>query len=352
MHQRQTDVCCRAVDFPKKRAPWWTASGTTLAADGTPLAFARGGAPGARAIVCCNGVGVSTFFWDYIAERFSKTHRVVVWDYRGHGASGVPAHTDTLTMSDVADDLARVMDANQIEEAVLIGHSMGCQVILEFYRLFPDRVIGLVPILGSFGRPANTFLDPRVGPTAFKVAYEVGTRIPDLINLGMRLTLRKPFMWQAARLTGLVHPDLARKEDMDPYMEHLARMNPRVFMDFVRAAQAHDAGPILGDIRCPALVVAGERDLFTPRHLSVEMAGRMQNAQLLEIPRGSHAALIEQPELINLRLEKFITESVAPYEAARAAAVEAPAPAEAQAEAPEAPPPVEAPAGPEAGAPA
>lgn len=342
------------MDFPKKRAPWWSASGTTLAADGTPLAFARGGPPGAPAIVCCNGVGVSTFFWDYIGERFSKTHRVVVWDYRGHGASGVPPHTDALTMVDVADDLARVMDANQVERGVLVGHSMGCQVILEFYRLFPERVLGLVPILGSFGRPANTFLDPRVGPTAFKVAYEVSTRIPDLINLGMRLTLKKPFMWQAARLTGLVHPDLARKEDMDPYMEHLARMSPRVFMDFVRAAQDHDAGPILGDIRCPALVVAGERDLFTPRHLSVEMAGRMPNAQLLEIPRGSHAALIEQPELINLRLEKFMAESVAPYAATLAgAAAPAPAAPEVPSPPPEAsatPAPVDAPPGPEVGA--
>jgi len=303
------------VDYPKKRAPWWRASGTTLAADGTPLAFARGGPPGARAIVCCNGVGVSTFFWDYVGERFSPDHRVVVWDYRGHGASGVPEDTRGLSMADVADDLARVLDANEVDRAILLGHSMGCQVILEFARLFPRRTIGIVPILGAFGRPADTFLDPRVGRSLYRAAYEVGTRIPDLINLGMRMTLKKPFMWHAARLTGLVHPDLARKEDLDPYMEHLSRQNPRVFMDFVRAAQEHDAGPILGELRCPALVVAGERDLFTPRHLSVEMAGRMQNAELLEIPRGSHAALIEQPELINLRLEKFIREKVIPFEA-------------------------------------
>lgn len=308
------------VDYPRKHAPWWSASGTTLAADGTPLAFARGGPPEGRAIVCCNGVGVSTFFWDYVGERFARgDHRVVVWDYRGHGASGVPENTRDLTMGDIADDLARVMDANGVDRAVLLGHSMGCQVILEFAHLFPDRVLGLVPILGSSGRPANTFLDPRVGPTLYKMAYEVGTRIPDLINLGMRMTLRRPMMWHAARLSGLVHSDLARKEDLDPYMEHLARLDSRVFLDFVRAAQDHDAGPFLGELRCPALVVAGERDLFTPRHLSVEMAARLTNAELLEIPRGSHAALIEQPELINLRLEKFIQSAVIPYEVKLAA---------------------------------
>jgi pimeloyl-ACP methyl ester carboxylesterase len=65
----------------------------------------------------------------------------------------------------------------------------------------------------------------------------------------------------------------------------------------------------------PTLVVAGERDLFTPRHLSLEMAQRIRGAELLEIPRGSHAALIEQPELVNLRLEKFLRERVEPYAA-------------------------------------
>jgi 3-oxoadipate enol-lactonase len=144
------------VDHPKKRAPWWSATGTTLAADGTPLAFASGGPRDAeRAIVCSNGVGVSTFFWDYVGEYFSKTHRVVIWDYRGHGASGRPADARTMTMSSLADDLARVLDANGIERAVLLGHSMGCQVILEFARLFPDRVLGLVPMLGSVRPPCG-----------------------------------------------------------------------------------------------------------------------------------------------------------------------------------------------------
>jgi pimeloyl-ACP methyl ester carboxylesterase len=240
---------------------------------------------------------------------------VVVWDYRGHGASGVPDRIENITMSAIAGDLARVMDATGVERAVLLGHSMGCQVILEFYRLFPDRVLGLVPMLGAYGHPADTFIDPRVGRAMYRGAYAIASRIPDLISVGMRMSLRKPLAWQLARVTGLVHPDLCRKEDMDPYMEHLARQNPTVFFEMVRAAQEHDASDILGDISCPALVVAGERDLFTPRHLSLEMAHRMPKAELLEIPRGSHAALIEQPELINLRLEKFLDGPVAEYEA-------------------------------------
>lgn len=305
------------MDYPKKRAPWWRRSGTALADDGTPLAFALGGPEDGPALVCCNGVGVSTFFWDYVAEYFTPTQRVLVWDYRAHGASGVSPNLSQLTIADIANDLARVMTAAGVERGIILGHSMGCQVIFEFYRLFPHRTSALVPMLGAYGRPADTFLDPRVGPSLFKAAYLVGTRLPKLMGMGLRAGLRQPLTWQMTRRSGLVHPDLARKQDLDPYLDHMARLDPQVFLEFVRAAQNHDAGPILGQIEVPTLIVAGERDLFTPRHLSIEMAGRIPNAELLEIPRGSHAALIEQPELINLRLEKFIRETVEPFEAAR-----------------------------------
>lgn len=259
-------------------------------------------------------MGVSTFFWDYVGHEFTKDHQVVVWDYRGHGASGRSRELKGITMATIAEDMARVMDAAKVDRALLLGHSMGCQVILEFYRLFPDRVLGLVPMLGAYGKPAKTFLDPRVGEYLYTAAYAVSTRIPDVIGMISRALIRSPAAWPFARLTGLVHRDMCRRTDMDPYLEHLALLDISVFFEMARAAQEHDAEPWLGEIRAPTLVVAGECDLFTPRHLSLELAQRVPNAELLEIPRGSHAALIEQPELINLRLEKFIRERIEPYE--------------------------------------
>lgn len=303
------------VDLPRKRLPWWSRTGTALAADGTALAYAIAGPTGPAPIVCANGVGVSTFFWDYVAHRFLRERQVLVWDYRGHGASGRPKQIHGITMGTNAEDLARVLDANQLDRVVLLGHSMGCQVILEFWRLFPDRVIGLVPMLGTFGRAADTFLDPRVGRTIYKTLYTAANALPELFNRTSAALVRSPLAWPFARVTGLVHPDLARREDMQPYLDHLSLLDMRVFVEMVRAAQEHDAEPYLPQIRVPTLVVAGERDLFTPRHLSLEMAQRIHGAELLEIPRGSHAALIEQPELVNLRLEKFLRERVEPYAA-------------------------------------
>jgi len=54
------------------------------------------------------------------------------------------------------------------------------------------------------------------------------------------------------------------------------------------------------------LVVAGERDLFTPLNRSKEMAERIPGAELLVLREGSHAAMVEQPELVALTIEKFL----------------------------------------------
>ena len=294
-------------DRPQRRSPWWRTSGTAHSALDCSLAWAAGGsADAALTLVCSNGLGVSTFFWDYIGSYFSDRHRVVVWDYPGHGASGRPPDPALATMPGLADDLVAVMDAAEVGSAVLLGHSLGCQVILEAYRRHPDRVRGLVPILGAPGRPAETLFHPRFGRIIYRLAYELGTRASSLVEVALESWLNRKEAWPLIRLSGLVHPDLCRREDFQPYLDHLAHQDPVVFVEMLRAAQAHDASDMLGTITVPTLVVAGERDLFTPRHLSVQMAGRIPNAEMLEIPRGSHAALIEQPELINLRLEKFL----------------------------------------------
>ncbi|MGF1510912.1 MAG: alpha/beta fold hydrolase [Myxococcota bacterium] len=302
-------------DIIRRRAGWWQRTGSVLASDGVPVAYALGGPPEQLSLVCCNGLGVSTFFWNYLGEYFTHRFQVVVWDYRGHGSSGRPRNPQNLTIAALVDDLIRVMDSCGVQQAVLLGHSLGTQVILEAWHRHPDRVKALVPILGAPGRPADTLLDPRVGQALFRLVYLLGTQAPEAVQLTLRATLHRNLTWHLIRRSGLVHPDLCRPEDIEPYLEHLSRQDIEVFAEMLRAAQEHDATPFLSQIAVPTLVVAGERDLFTPRHLSIEMATRIQGAELLEIPRGSHAALVEQPELINLRLEKFLTERVLPNQA-------------------------------------
>ncbi len=278
--------------------------------DGVPLHFTCYG-EGERTLLCCNGVGVSTFFWKYVVRNFSDRYRVVTWDYRGHGRSGEPPRMsrEKFTIASCVQDLTSVMEAAGIRNAVLLGHSMGTQVVLEAWRRHPSRVDGLVMICGAYGRPLDTFWDSRLAGPIFDVVYAIVNLAPRAFSRGNARLMRSPIpMWIAN--AGAVDRKMCRPGDLRPYFDHLARVDSQVFFLMAGEMQRHTAAKWLDRVDVPTLVVAGENDRFTPHRLSVHMRDRIPGAELLTIPRGSHAALIEQPELLNLRLEKFLRERI------------------------------------------
>ena len=283
-------------------------TGFATADDGTRLYWrAVGTGP---AIACCNGVGVSIFFWKYLVDHYSDRHTVVMWDYRAHGRSDRPVDLDAMDMSirRHALDLGAVLDAVGVERALLLGHSMGCQVIFEFNRVFPARVMGLVPMLGSAGRTLETFYDFKYSPYFFRAAARMFDRMGDRAHYVVRPLLESPLAWVFARQAALVDPYYARQEDMLKYMRHLASLDMRVFLRSVLNTQEHDAWDTLPHIQVPVLVVAAERDTFTPIWLSRKIVASIPGAELLVLADATHAALIEQPETIHHRLDRFLAE--------------------------------------------
>ena len=122
-----------------------------------------------------------------------------------------------------------------------------------------------------------------------------------------------------ARLSKEVDALAIREEDFRPYMEHVAAMDPQIFLAMLRHAGEHTAEDILERIAVPTLVVAAERDTFTPPALAEHMAEVIPGAELFLLRGASHAAPIEQPVAIQLRLDKFERERLS----ARASAANA-----------------------------
>ena len=266
-----------------------------------------GGVPADRPVlIFSNGIGVSTFFWKYIVGNFRGRHRCITWDYRGHGKSEAPRDPKRISMADNADDLERVLVASGSERAVLIGHSMGSQVILEHWRRYPKRDAALVPFLGTYGHPVDTFADSAYSRYVFEACYAAATRWPALSKRVWMLAMNGTLAWPFARLVGLVHDELCKRDDLTPYLEHMGQLDVAFFMMMAKEMQEHTTEEILGSITIPVLVLAGERDLFTPKWLSEKMHTMIRTSELMVIPMGSHVAMIEQPELVNLRLEKFL----------------------------------------------
>ncbi|MCA9608373.1 MAG: alpha/beta hydrolase [Myxococcales bacterium] len=281
----------------------YTRQGFATAADGTRLFWgARGEGP---AVVLNDGIGCDGFAWKYLQPHLAESHTTVHWHYRAHGRSGLPSDPARIDLPAHARDLISVLDALQIESAVLVGHSMGTQVALEAYRLAPDRVRALVLCCGSYGKVTATFH----GSDMLKqVLPGIIQAVERRRGLARALWGRIPagLAFHIARLSKEVDALAIREEDFRPYMEHVAAMEPQVFLAMLRCAGEHTAEDILSRIHVPTLVVAAERDTFTPAILAEHMADAIDGAELFMLRGASHAAPIEQPVAIQLRIDKFL----------------------------------------------
>ena len=280
------------------------ASGFAEAPDGTRIHWSVAG-DGAPALVCCDGIGCDGFAWKYIVRDFATRHRIVRWHYRGHGRSGIPKDAGRVGFDDISADLDSVLQATGTAQAVLLGHSMGVQVALEHHRRRPEQVLGLVLLCGSHGLPLDTFHDNKALKIILPSMITAAAKYPQAMSLIWRLAASGEVAYQFATHFE-VNGRLVRRDDFMPYFRHLAGMDPQLFLGMLKHASEHTAFDHLPHVNVPTLIVAGTEDTFTPYWLSQEMHSRIPGAKLLTVPGGTHVAPIEHPELITLRLEKFL----------------------------------------------
>ncbi|MGQ4877711.1 alpha/beta fold hydrolase [Billgrantia sp. LNSP4103-1] len=115
----------------------------TESADGVPIAYEVQGS-GEPTLVFIHGWSCDGRYWRGQVPHFSQEHRVVTIDLAGHGHSGL--EREHFTMPAFGEDVKAVLEDLDVEQAILIGHSMGGAVAVEAARLMPERVIGIVGV--------------------------------------------------------------------------------------------------------------------------------------------------------------------------------------------------------------
>jgi pimeloyl-ACP methyl ester carboxylesterase len=289
-------------------------------ADGTRLYVRRRPGPrgvDAPTVLFCDGVLCDGFIWKYLWGDLASVGPVAHWHYRGHGRSGAPADPERTEVEDFAGDLDRVRRHLGDPPVVLVGHSFGVQVALEGYRLRPDLVAGLVLCCGAPGKVTETFHGTNVLaqwlPKVMKwvteypeLARAIWTRVPTDLSL------------KISYLTGEVDKSNMRREDLVPYLKHMTTVDFGLFVRILRSAGEHSAEDLLPQIGAPSLIVAAERDTFTPPDLALKMSQAILGGELLVLKNGSHAGVIEQPDLMRTRVVQFLRDRVGPFVAEHA----------------------------------
>jgi pimeloyl-ACP methyl ester carboxylesterase len=220
-------------------------------------------------------------------ERFAASARAIAWDMPGYGAS---PPLERMTFPGLAQALVALFDARGVEQAVVIGHSMGGMVAQELVASFPDRVAALVlyattPAFGAAGGDwQRQFLADRLRP------LDEGKTPADLAP---------------ALVAGIVG------DEPDPRgVEQAVACMSAISVDAYRAALhclvTFDRRDSLAGIRCPTLALAGERDRVVSPTIVERMARAIPGASYRVLAGVGHLANLEHPAAFDAALEEFL----------------------------------------------
>ena len=288
--------------------------GWFAADDGSELACYEAGEPEAPPIVLCGGLGGGFAVWEPLLERLAPRYRLLGWDYRG-------LYRSTGTLEDRAgihehvQDLRALMRQAEAEAPILMGWSMGVQVGLELHRQTPEPLRGFVAIHGAPGRPVSGAFDStlaaQLAPPVLSALRRVGN---GLGGFGPTL-VRTPGVVRAfvglAQTLGLMASSMDRRR-FAHIAEEWTRLDFTAYADLFAALDDHDATDLLPRVKTPTLVVAGGRDRLTPAHRGELMARTLPDAELETLPDATHFGLLEYPDTIGERVERFLRERVGP----------------------------------------
>jgi pimeloyl-ACP methyl ester carboxylesterase len=293
-----------------------------VVSDGTPIRYTvrgEGKAPG-EAIVLANGWSCSDSYWVDILPRLEASgHRIVLSDTRAHGESGLPRDPgrrarnltdDDLSVPRLAADLVEVCRDAGVDHAVLVGHSMGVQTILETYRIAPHLVRGLVTMAGAYENPLNTFYGRSFWNQLFPLGrVAIGAVPPALTAAWWKVGDNAAFGLKVAQLIGAAGPKVT-KEHLAPYITHMSTKDPVVLFKAIDAMRRHSAADVLPQVRVPVLLLVAGKDVFTPPAVAQHMHEVLPDSELVEFPDATHCLPVEEPEALAGLIDRFASELV------------------------------------------
>ncbi|PIE06101.1 MAG: alpha/beta hydrolase [Sorangium cellulosum] len=279
----------------------------TRSFDGSEIVYQVAGTQGPW-IVLANGLGANTTAWRHQIAYLSDKHRFLTWEYRGlYAHEEEEQENSPLAGAPVdvhAQDMAAVLNAESVKGGVWMGWSLGAQVLLETFHRNNARPELIVLINPCYGRnPSDVSRLRKLWPHALW-AFE---QVPEVIERMVRRMLSWPETVTWLKRLGFVSSAID-EEALGELVKHFRSVRGVAYLDALRVASSHRVDGILGAVDVPTLAIVGQKDAVTPRPIAEPMARQIPGAELFLIRGATHFALLEYPELINLRIEKFLRE--------------------------------------------
>ena len=256
------------------------------APDGT--AYALTGPAGGPVVVMIHGLGLNQECWQWTAPAFTDRYRVLSYDLYGHGQSAPPPETPSLSL--FSKQLAALLDHCDIQDASLVGFSLGGMIARRFAQDAPGRVAALAILHSPHKR----------SPEAQQAILK---RVEQARHEGPQSTVEAALeRWFTAQFRE------ANPQMMETVRGWVTANDIKIYHTIYRVL-ADGIDEIVAPsppLNCPTLVITGDEDYGNGPAMSRAIAKEIPGAEALILPGLRHMALAEDPESVNVPLRKFL----------------------------------------------
>jgi len=240
-----------------------------------------------KPLIILHGLFGSSDNWQTLGKRFAENFRVFLVDQRNHGRS---PHSDVFNYDVMARDLKEFMADQNLEDAVILGHSMGGKVAMRFAQLYPEKAEKLVVVdmgIKSYPSHHEKILQAfkEVDLNSIKSRSEADQAVEDLIPVfGVRQFILKNLYRKGKNEFGWrVNFNVLEKE-----------------MDSILAALANST------VDVPALFLYGAKSDYVLEEDKPGISRIFKRVEFAELPAG-HWIHAEVPDEFYEEVKKFVT---------------------------------------------
>lgn len=257
-----------------------------LAVQGTEVHYELSGNPEGPLVTLSHALGANFLMWEPQLAVLRERYRVLRYDTRGHGESGVPE--PPYTLEEMADDVAGLLDALGLRETSFVGLSMGGMVAQTFALRHPDRLraLALCDTTSEIPDQAQPMWDDRI-----QKARDQGMapHVEPTVERWLTAPTRE-----------------AQPEKAQAIRAWVRATDPKGYIGCCEAIRKLSLTDRLSEIKTPTLVLVGAEDAGTSPDVARRIHEHLPTSELVVLERAAHLTNFERPEAFNEALTDFL----------------------------------------------
>ncbi|MEV8273667.1 alpha/beta hydrolase [Microbacterium sp. NPDC077184] len=247
-----------------------------------------------RTIMFAHGFGCSQETWNLVAPQFAADHQVVLFDQVGAGLSDGTAFDREKydTLDGYAADLVEIVEALDVTEVTLVGHSVGAIISVLAANRAPERFRALVLV-----SPSPCYLNDG--------DYLGGFENADLEALIE--SLEANYLGWAQQTAPIIMGRPDRPELGERLTDGFCRVDPAIASHFARVTFLSDNRADLAGVSIPTLVIQTREDAISPPPVGRYVHTSIPGSSYVELDTSGHVPILSAPDQVVRSIREFLT---------------------------------------------